>query len=150
MSPEEFLEKVKELGVTLWFERKRNSHGRSCFFAEPGEIRSKKSEATLDDFVYEEWRTGGISGGSCWDDGSGPDPHYATGGDPEPEFASLDAILLHFCPDIPLLKYKAITSACVKYDDWTENEYYGNCTYYGTKQVVLRDLYEKMKELSLI
>lgn len=67
-----------------------------------------------------------------------------------PEFEALDKILTSLSPEISFLKYKAIINACVKIDDRTENEYYGNYTTFRTKKVVLRDLYEKMQELSLI
>ena len=40
-------------------------------------------------FIENKWRTGGISGGSCWDTGDG-DHHYPVEGDPESEFRDFD------------------------------------------------------------
>lgn len=151
MSPEEFLEKVRaavfHMPAVFFYYEKKQKNRFGCMY---DKCRSKKEALTLDDFVKIEWVTGGVTGGSCWDDGGGPDPHESFGGEIEPEFEALDKILTSLSPEISFLKYKAIINACVKIDDRTENEYYGNYTTFRTKKVVLRDLYEKMQELSLI
>lgn len=150
MSPEEFLERIKEIDVTFWYRCDGGEGSRSWQRYAYDEIRKRNEGITLDDFVKVEWSQGGVSGGSCWDTGEGPDPHHPFSGESEPEFDCLDKILTELVPEISFMKYKAIASACVKYDERCEHEYYGNYTDYGIKKVVLRDLYEKMKDLSLI
>lgn len=111
---------------------------------------SNKKSLNLDNhYLYIYWCTGGISGGSCWDDGSGPDPHYAMTGDKEPEFEDFDKVLLSICPNIPYLQYKNV-STIIKYGEYGEGEYYGNSTNYAYKCVLLRDLFNKIIELKLI
>ena len=51
------------------------------------------------------WKTGGTSGGSCWDN-SEHTHYYSDPGNPEPNWSELDTILEHFCPSIPYIKYK--------------------------------------------
>lgn len=131
-----------------------------CFFKrsdrrhsiQPFDIVSKKELKTgldLDKhYLHIGWTTGGISGGSCWDDGE-TDNHYFSTGEPEPNFDELDTTLLNLCPNIGFLQYKQVVNV-VKRDEYTETEYYGNCTNYATKSVLLRDLLNKVVELELL
>lgn len=150
METNEFLQKVNELGVSLRRKvtEKKHSWNDDTFVHLYPKDKAKKP-ITLEDYLYNEWCTGGISGGSCWDDGS-DDHHYATSGEPETDFTDLDAILEGLCPNLSFLQYKKLTSAIIKTDSRTEHEYYGNSTNYATKMVKLGDLYEKLKEMSLI
>ena len=110
----------------------------------------EKKELDLDKhYLYIHWCTGGISGGSCWDTGEGADPHYAMDGEKEPEFDDLDTALLAIAPNISFLQYKKITTV-INQDSYTEPEYYGNCTYYAYKCVLLRNLFNKLVELELL
>lgn len=145
---EKFLEKIKELNVSIYEknEKKQNWYSRDQYSVITK--RSKKSPSR-ESFLFEEWVSGGVSGGSCWDDGSN-DRHYATSGDKEPDFSSLDTILENLCPNISFIKYKKLVNEIVKYGDYSVNEYYGNSTNYGYKTINLGDLYDKLKEMSLI
>jgi len=97
-------------------------------------------------YLYNKWCSGGVSGGSCW----GNDGHYAVEGESEPEFTDLDNILNEICPNITYLQYKKLISKVIKEDSYTENEYYGNSSTYSYKTVLLKDLYEALKELDLL
>jgi hypothetical protein len=96
-------------------------------------------------YLYIYWRTGGESGGSCWDDGT-EDNHYAVSADPEPEFESLDKLLIKLCPNISYLQYKRIIGSVIKTGEYTQNEYYGNYTTYSYKVILLRDLFNILNE----
>lgn len=110
----------------------------------------KRIEKSLDEiYLCNEWCSGGISGGSCWDDGK-EDNHYATRGESEPEFTSLDNILNEICPNITYLQYKKLIAEVIKEDGYTECEYYGNSTNHSYKTILIKDLYEALKELSLL
>jgi hypothetical protein len=154
MTSDEFLAKICELGIG-WSTRVEPDRKRT--FSRHWESRypSKDKKTgktvlpTLDDHLYLEWRTGGQSGGSCWDDGK-DDPHYPVTGEKEPEFEQLDKLLAELCPGITFLQYKTLAADTMKYDERTENEYYGNYTNYGIKTIRLGDLYEKLLALKLI
>lgn len=95
--------------------------------------------------IMIKWMTGGINGGSCWDDGTS-DTHYAMDGEPEPEFYELDKIFEAYWVDIPFLKYKEFCRNNVKFETDSVNEYYGNSSNYGIKTVYLQDLYNFLLE----
>jgi hypothetical protein len=109
---------------------------------------SKKiKETCLEElYLYNEWCSGGISGGNCW----GDDGHYAAEGESEPEFTDLDNILNEICPNITYLQYKKLISKVIKEDSYTQHEYYGNSSNYSYKTVLLKDLYDALKELDLL
>ena len=97
------------------------------------------------DFIQISWCTGGMSGGSCWDDGK-EDHHYSVSSSPEPEFEALDAIMERFYPEITFMTYKRMAQTLIKISDYCDNEYYGNYYNYAVKYVDLKDLYEFLKE----
>jgi hypothetical protein len=110
---------------------------------------SKKiKETCLEElYLYNEWCSGGISGGNCW----GDDNHYAVEGESEPEFTDLDNILNEICPNITYLQYKKLISKVIKEEDsYTQIEYYGNSTIYSYKTILLKDLYDALKELNIL
>ena len=82
--------------------------------------------------------TGGISGGSCWDD-SCPTP-YSTG-EGLGEFLGLNDVLTTFYPKVTLLEYKSLLSK-VTMDTHTEYEYYGNAMDYAYNAISLESIYE--------
>lgn len=154
MTSDEFLAKISELGIG-WSTRKESKpnsyYGRhwESHFPTKNKKTGEYNKPTADDCLYLEWRTGGQSGGSCWDEGD-TDPHYPLDGEKEPEFTDLDKILTELCPKISFLQYKTLSTDMIKYDERTENEYYGNYTNYGIKTVRLGDLYDKLVALKLI
>ena len=109
----------------------------------------KPKKIDLDEhYLYVEWCSGGISGGSCWDDGT-DDRHYGRSGEAEPEFDNIDTVLAELCPNLTFLQYKKIMAKIVKRGEYTINEYYGNTTDYTFKVVNLRELYEALQEMKL-
>ena len=124
MSYESFLAKVKALNVAI------DNHV----------IRDWRSEKpATGDYIKESWTTGGVGGGSCWDDGE-HDNHYAIEGDKEPELTDLFTIMEAISPELSFLKARKLMEL-IKYDSYTDNEYYGNCYHFGVKYVDLRELY---------
>ena len=97
------------------------------------------------DFIQVSWCTGGMSGGSCWDDGT-EDHHYGVSSSPEPEFEDLDTIMEKLYPEITFMIYKRMAQAIIKTTEYTDIEYYGNYYEYTVKYVDLTDLYEFLKE----
>jgi hypothetical protein len=152
MEPNEFLKKVKELEVP-YYRKKPKKFWPDELIWQPRQFGSRKkvidNPPMLNDYLSCEWITGGISGGSCWDEDD-RDSRYASARQKEPEFTDLDKVLTAFCPDIAFLLYKKLTADTIKYSDRTEHEYYGNKTEYGIKSVRLGDLYDKMKELKIL
>lgn len=104
-------------------------------------LRGAKAEGKVkpDPHLYVKWSTGGVGGGSCWDDSKN---YTYTNSDPVPELTSLDLILEAIKPDLTFLQYKRLVAAVQQHDSWKEDEYYGNSTDYVCKKVRLRDLFD--------
>jgi len=140
MQINEFKQAVKEVGAYNKVENKYASYDK---------WKIDKEIKNLDDcYLYIEWCSGGISGGSCWDDGS-KDNHYNVSGESEPEFESLDNLLMKLCPNITFFQYKSLIQKVLESDERTRYEYYGNCTNYIIKMVNLGKLYKVMNEMGL-
>lgn len=90
--------------------------------------------------LVNAWCTGGISGGSCWDDGK-QDNHYSSSGEVESDWTTLDHILEYFCPNITFIRYKRLMSLS-KIEEYSRNEYYGNSTNYNLRILLLKDLWQ--------
>lgn len=138
MTYEEFLQKLKEIGVR-WTEPEINRYnyhrGKSAKEFGPAQIESR-------------WCSGEQGGGSCWD--VGESHHYSMDGEPEPEFTELDDTLAEFCPNISFIQYKQLCSKLINRGSETENEYYGNYTTYGVKTIKCRELFEYLVQKELI
>lgn len=159
MTEQEFLE-IVSLHAETWYKPAPQKKSRRDFydFHSNGfgglKRRSGKTlkDINLDDCLLVQWMTGGINGGSCWDDGERN--LYSMEGEPEPTFSALDTILDQLCPNITYLQYRKLINdtspSLVEYDSYTQNEYYGNSTTYGYKKVVLRRLWDRLNELGLI
>lgn len=96
-------------------------------------------------FLFESYESGGVSGGSCWDD-SDPQP-YSTDYSFENE-SQLDILLNSQFPTISYLQYKQLL-ALEEIDYYDVNEYYGNYTTYCYKKISLRRLYDKLVEMGI-
>jgi hypothetical protein len=153
MTEQEFIE-IVSLNVETWFtedQKKKRWHWREHNYVK----RSGKNlkDINLDDVIMTHWSSGGVSGGSCWDDGSN-DPHYPVSGDDEPELVELDIILDVVCPQMTRKEYKQLLNGVqpelVQYEEWSVSEYYGNYTDYRLKQVSLRRLYERLTAMGLL
>lgn len=150
MTLQEFIEKIEKFNIYLSTEVNyiESVYG-DYSWRNPKSKRRKNAENSKELYIYEEWSTGGISGGSCWDDGT-EDHHYYTSGSPEPDFESLDAILMMFAPNIGHLQYKTLVKKVVNRTNHVEYEYYGNETSYGIKYVKIRELYQEMDAMGLL
>jgi hypothetical protein len=85
----------------------------------------------------EEWRIGGMEGGSCW--GTEPDqPVYA---DEEPDFFGLSDFISKYFPNMREATWRKFTQECVTYGEQTSYEYYGNYYHYRYKRYDPVDLY---------
>ena len=140
LNEKEFLQKISELDVTLYYDSKDGWNDRKF---------RPKNDIRINDYLYAEWVIGGETGGSCWGDGT-DDPHRPIRPEEEPNFDCFDKILLCIVPNISYLQYKVLSQAVLRTDDYTRNEYYGNYTVYGIKKVVLKDLYNKLIEMGLV
>lgn len=85
--------------------------------------------------VYMRWVTGGVSGGSCWDD-SNPQPWE---NDETPGFEVLELLLKEICPQITYLQFKELEKLIQSNED-TEWEYYGNRTDFMVKYISVNDI----------
>jgi hypothetical protein len=139
MSEQEFLDKVKELKIDIFYRLEEKKYWE-CRYQ-----HRKPTQITLDDYLYSSWTCGGVSGGSCW----GSDSLHPRTPDPEPEFESLDTLLTELCPKITFLQYKKIAKL-EQQDSYTIDEYYGNSTEIAFKTIKLRDVYEQLKEMKLL
>ena len=98
----------------------------------------------------KKWITGGIGGGSCWDEGGEEDdPHYELNGTDEPEDNTIEIIFKNMMPEI---HYKAFVENVEDWRIWetdfdSEGEYYGNSTDYTIKKLNFEYLFERMKKL---
>lgn len=148
MNTTEFLEKIKGLNVS--FTRKNNNKSRYADFVTYDYVKSK--EATMEDGFYCRWVSGGLTGGSCWDDGSGPDPHRPVSADQESEDVEkyLEEILGELCPNLTFLQYKRLTRDLYERGEVGESEYYGNYTVYSFKWAPLQKIYDKLTEMNVL
>jgi hypothetical protein len=138
-----FLKKIKVAGVTVHkstkaeLERKRAWLSYTPAYAEP--------------YISVVWSTGGVSGGSCWD--TGDDVYNAYVNDEveyDSEFVDLDCVLNAAAADITFIRYKSLCRKLIKHSSWTSNEYYGNSTNYSSKVILLKELFDWLKENKLM
>ena len=109
------------------------------------ELNAKKLDV-LNNFIYLKHETGGVSGGSCWDE-SNPQPYHNS--EPMPEFDALYSILEKINPQMPFLQVRKILNTLVKSCYYVDREYYGNSTTYLIKYVNLKDLHKFLTENNL-
>ena len=92
------------------------------------------------------WYVGGLSGGSCWDEGESKH-YYRQSYEKEPDLKDLDNLFDELKLNLNFRAYKKIISECIKYDEYTECEYYGNTSEYKIKYVEFKDLYNILYKL---
>ena len=144
-----FIELVESLRDSVSIRKEMEK--KKGWYSHSGNMDHVKGSVKLDidnHYLYVQWCSGGISGGSCWDSGDS-DPHYARSGDAEPEFDDVDTVLTKICPTLSFLQYKQLMKIVTR-DEYSENEYYGNCTNYTYKKVKLRDLLNELVRMELI
>lgn len=86
--------------------------------------------------IYCRYKTGGYSGGNCW---NANEAKYYSEDPPEDRFKVLDLVLEKLKPNITYLQYKKIESM-VHNNEETEYEYYGNSTEWKVEYIILSEL----------
>lgn len=99
-------------------------------------------EKDKDEYLVHSCETGGMSGGSCWDD-SNPQP-YSTG-ETLGRFTAISKIVRVLAPNISFLEYEEILDL-VETGTYGIGEYYGNGTDYAYQCIKLRDLWSALSE----
>ena len=97
--------------------------------------REEKRDETV--YIYDQVETGGVSGGSCWDDS---DPRHYDTGDSLGRFTALSTVVRALAPSVSFLEYESVLDK-VERDSYTEREYYGNETTYEYQRISVRDLW---------
>ena len=98
------------------------------------------------DKICVEWTTGGMTGGSCWNDGA----DCPVSAESPKELVALDEILEVLAPNLSFLQYRHILRDCVTESSGTHNDYYGNYTDYVRKTLDLDALYEELVNMEII
>jgi hypothetical protein len=149
MNTKEFLEKIKDLNVSFT-KKKTNKSSYGSYYTTYDYVKSE--EVKMEDGFYCKWVSGGLTGGSCWDDGSGPDPHRPVSANQESEDVEkyLEEILGELCPSLTFLQYKRLTRDLVERGQTGQSEYYGNYTEYSSKWVPLQKIYDRLIELNVL
>lgn len=125
MTKEELLEKMKEYKNDVYVPGYYSDNKEKPEFSQKG----------FPAFVSNSWRTGGLTGGNCW--GGNADTAVESG--EEPEINELDNFLTDCYPELPFLQYKKLKNF-IKYEDFTESEYYGNYTEHKMKYILFEDI----------
>lgn len=99
-------------------------------------------------YLFVKYETGGVAGGSCWDS-SDPQPYSIDEEDLEDDFDVLDEFLTENAPNLTFLQYRETVKQFIHTDSYSENEYYGNCTDFGVKYVVLTELIPHLKKIGV-
>ena len=148
---EKFLAILAGCNVSFYKEPPKDPTRYSRWERSEWVLKPGKEPLDLDKhYLYVQWCSGGVSGGSCWDTGENGDPHYAMSGEAEPEFDAIDTVLTVVCPNLSFLQYKKLLAGnLVTRDEYSQDEYYGNCTNYTFKRIKLRDLLNKLVEMEL-
>lgn len=144
MTEKEFLGAVRDSPVAVYCKTPTRWGGFQMSVR-----NTMKTPIEITDCLRVSWRSGGIGGGSCWDEGESR--HYPIIGDPEPEFEDLDLLLEAICPDVSFLNYKKLMKeSLMETGSETEYEYYGNSTTYSYKQIELKKLYDALVKVGII
>jgi hypothetical protein len=138
--------KVLTAADVSFYKRKQEGYQERFHMIAPKEKRALDLDQH---YLYVEWCSGGIGGGSCWDDGKEDVHHYSISGEPESDFDDIDTILTELCPNLSFLQYKQLMKI-TKRESYSQNEYYGNSTDYTYKYVLLRDLLNKLVEMGFL
>lgn len=97
------------------------------------------------DYLVHMYETGGMSGGSCWCD----DPSEYSVEKIEDDFTKLEDVLTAIVPQLTYLQFKKINRV-VKSTEYTDYEYYGNCTYNTILYIAVTELYKILNEMELL
>lgn len=93
--------------------------------------------------IEQDWRTGGVSGGNCWNDGG----HYSLDSDPTPTtWPEFDKLIERYWPTITFMEYRRIMQPLIKQHTLRQSEYYGNYTNYAHNVINLKEFFTVLKE----
>jgi len=129
-------EQIKEINKLAPNEWQTNEQG---IFTQPYGVPVLIKEPV----IYCRYESGGVSGGSCWDE-SDPQPYERDA--PKDKMRVLDLVLKEISPDISFLQFREIEKL-VHTNSETEYEYYGNCTEFEIEYIVLSELYDFLENL---
>lgn len=142
---EEFVKKVSE--VENIYSSNDFSYRSAYRFGTPKKknSKSKEKEKLPELFVGVYWVTGGRSGGNCWD---GEATRFTSDEQPGDMNLVLCKILQAVGKDkISFVDYYLKIASLFEDSDFTESEFYGNCTEYAVKCISLQKLYTILKEI---
>lgn len=95
--------------------------------------------------ISVSWTTGGVTGGSCWNDE--PTRHRGVSSEPPQELTGLDIILEALYPDVSFMAYRKLVREVVETKTYRGgSDFYGNYTDEAAKMVRLSVLYEAFRE----
>lgn len=115
-------------------------------------IKFTESFKTVEEFkavigdisIKTQWVVGGVSGGSCWNDGA----NYSVGAEEEPDDVEIEEILELVAPTLTFLQFRKLMRAQpYTYTEFTQREYYGNRTEYRVRTLDLDVLYTALSDL---
>ncbi len=127
-------EQIEKINKTC-FDKCGWENGGQGIFCEPYGIPVHIKEPV----IYMRWITGGVSGGSCWED-SNPLPYT---NEKEPDFIALNETIKELNISLTFNQYEVIKNL-IQYKIDSEAEYYGNSTDYETKYIILSTFLEKV------
>lgn len=138
---EEFLNKISDAKIGYNTKTEIDDINEKMFVAPVPSFYEEKWHSKTKpkfDFIIQYWRTGGVRGGSCWDN-SDPKPYSTTDETPK-SFEDLDKILEAVYPSISFLKYKKIENL-IRTGEATDYQYYGNRDDYQYRYIDLKGLF---------
>jgi len=97
--------------------------------------------------LYCTYKSGGICGGSCWDE-SKLEEYYND--EPMDEFEEFHEAIKKIVPNISLEQIVEMEKELVKETSLTVDEYYGNCERYVIRYVNLEKFYQYLINNKLI
>lgn len=107
-------------------------------------FRKHNNDNEKDIQFMAEWRTGGVTGNSCW--GSSNTPVDAEL--PQTIIPGFDDFLESIKPDLTFMQYRKIIAQCQKTDEYSDrSDYYGNYTNYAYIGVSCGKLFESLCDL---
>lgn len=96
---------------------------------------------TIKSLRSEEWIIGVEKGENCWSKSN----QHTLPEEPN-EIILLDEFLEQYMPNINLLQYKKLIRL-IKYQVWTNNEFYGNSCKYKSAYITFEDIAETLSKM---
>lgn len=129
-------EQIEKLNTKIY---NKCGYGEQGVYSEPFGIPDKEKRLV----IYMRYETGGVSGGSCWDDS---DPQPYSNSDDNKDFIALDVFLTQICPNITFLQFREI-ERLIHSNYKTKWEYYGNQTNYEIKYIVIEEIFKYLENI---